>query len=226
MRPTSTAFLLASLTVLANAHFQLQFPAPRGVFVEDDEPNFCDGYDNPAANRTAFPLTGGFYSLNSEHTAWTAGVALSTLANPTKFSDFLSVVPFFTDSGEGIFCFNLDFSKTNATGLKDGQNVTLEIIFDGGDGQLFQCADLTLSSTVTLDKSSLCKNVSSSGGDDDDDSSSASGSSTGSGSSPSSTAPAPSGSSTGTPPSGATNVKANGLVAFGLGLLGVVAAVL
>ncbi|KAJ6562156.1 hypothetical protein B0H19DRAFT_1143713 [Mycena capillaripes] len=218
MRPTSTAFLLASLTALANAHFQLQFPAPRGVFVEDNEPNFCDGYDNPAANRTTFPLTGGFYSLNSEHTSWTAEVALSTLGNPTQFSDFLSIVPFFTDTGAGIFCFDLDFSKTNATGLKDGQNVTLEIVFDGGDGKLFQCADLTLSSSATLDKSSLCKNGSSPAGGDDSSSS---------GSSPSSTAPAPSGSSTGTPPSAAMRHGVNGgLLALGLGLVGVVAAAL
>ncbi|KAJ6562166.1 hypothetical protein B0H19DRAFT_1375342 [Mycena capillaripes] len=226
MRPTSTAFLLASLAALANAHFQLKFPAPRGVFEEEDEPNFCDGYDNPAANRTLFPLTGGFYSLNSEHTSWTAGVSLANQGNPTQFSDFLSIVPFFKDSGEGAFCFDLDFIKINSTGLKDGQNVTLEIVFDGGDGKLFQCADLTLSSTTKLDKSNLCKNVSSSGGDDgDDDGDDDDDGDSSSSGSPSATAPG--GSSTGTSPNAAVKQGVKGwLVVLGLGLVGVVAAVL
>jgi hypothetical protein len=39
------AFVFALLGAAAvNAHFQLQFPPPRGVFVEDQEPNFCGMY--------------------------------------------------------------------------------------------------------------------------------------------------------------------------------------
>ncbi|KAJ7157712.1 hypothetical protein C8R43DRAFT_1125379 [Mycena crocata] len=109
-----------------------------GVFVEDDEPKFCDGYGNAASNRTVFPLTGGFFSLNSEHNSWTAGVSLSTKANPATFQDFSTIVPFFQLSDEGLFCLPLDLMSTNATGLTDGQNVTLEIVFNGGDGELFQ----------------------------------------------------------------------------------------
>lgn len=30
-----------------------------------------DGYNTASSNRTAFPLSGGFYSLNSEHPRWT-----------------------------------------------------------------------------------------------------------------------------------------------------------
>ena len=33
--------LIAGLVVVAHAHFQLQFPVPRGVFVMDNEVNFC-----------------------------------------------------------------------------------------------------------------------------------------------------------------------------------------
>lgn len=79
---------LLSFAAIASAHFQLQFPPPRGPFTAANEPTFCgvfrcwwnnypahcrplDGYNNPAANRTQFPLTGGFYSLNSEHPQWT-----------------------------------------------------------------------------------------------------------------------------------------------------------
>ncbi|KAJ7683220.1 hypothetical protein B0H17DRAFT_1170000 [Mycena rosella] len=158
----SQSLVIASFITLASAHFQLQFPLPRGPFVEAKEPTFCDGYDNETTNKTVFPLTGGFFSLNSEHTSWTAAVFLSTKANTTSFNDFQNVVPFFKLSGEGLFCLPLDFSKTNATGLTDGQNVTIEIVYDGGDGSLFQCADLTLSSTAKIGSNIACQNGSSS----------------------------------------------------------------
>ncbi|KAJ7495623.1 hypothetical protein FB451DRAFT_1020199 [Mycena latifolia] len=199
MLATTSLLFASSFIALANAHFQLQFPLPRGPFVEDAEPTFCDGYDSSVSNRTVFPFTGGFWSINSEHTSWTAGVSVSTKANPTNFSDFTTVIPFFQDTGAGIFCFDLDFSKTNAS-LTDGQNVTLEIIFDGSDGQLYQCADLTMSSTAKIDSSISCKNSSSSA---------------------SSTA----GASPTTSPSAALPLRfESGFVAFLLGLVGVAAA--
>jgi hypothetical protein len=34
-------YLVAISATLVNAHFQLQYPQPRGPFNEDDEPNFC-----------------------------------------------------------------------------------------------------------------------------------------------------------------------------------------
>lgn len=40
MRFSAVATVVA-LASVAQAHFQLQYPAPRGVFVEDNEPNFC-----------------------------------------------------------------------------------------------------------------------------------------------------------------------------------------
>lgn len=46
MRFTTGTFLLAGLLTTVSAHFQLQFPAPRGAFVEDQEPTFC-GMDVP-----------------------------------------------------------------------------------------------------------------------------------------------------------------------------------
>ncbi|KAJ7071250.1 hypothetical protein C8F01DRAFT_1109726 [Mycena amicta] len=142
------SIVFASFLAVANAHFQLQFPGPRGAFVEDDEPNFCDGYDNPAATRTFFPLSGGVVSLNSEHTSWAAVISITSKSDPTQFSDFAPVTGVLKGSGEGLFCLPFDLSKTNATGLADGQNATLQIQFNGGDGNLFQCSDITLSAFV------------------------------------------------------------------------------
>jgi len=158
------------LASVASAHFQLQYPVPRGVFVEDNEPNFCDGYTNAVSNRTVFPLNNGVISMNSEHPQWTVGVLVSTKQNPTSFNDFNNangsnqlVVNFFQTSGEGLACFNIDLSKSGIAGVTDGANVSIEVAFDGGDGQLYQCADLTLSSSASVpsNATSSCKNITS-----------------------------------------------------------------
>ncbi|KAI0374384.1 hypothetical protein BV20DRAFT_961535 [Pilatotrama ljubarskyi] len=164
MRLATAAFLSALLTV-ASAHFQLQYPSPRGPFVEDKEPTFCDGYADAVSNRTVFPTKGGIFSLHSEHPQWTLGGIVATVQNPNSFDNFRSngqfqfVVPFFKTSGEGDFCFPLDLSAANVNGMKDGANVTIQFIFDGGDGQLYQCADLTLSDNASVPNSVSCTNA-------------------------------------------------------------------
>ncbi|KAK7694434.1 hypothetical protein QCA50_001620 [Cerrena zonata] len=209
MRFASIAFLLGSLSV-ASAHFQLQFPTPRGVFVEDDEPTFCDGYTTAATNRTTFPLTGGFFSLNSEHPTWTVGVIVSTAQNPSSFNNFSQAVPFFETTGEGVFCFPIDLATSGVNGIADGVNATLQIVFDGGDDKLYQCADVTLSSTATISSSVSCTNATGTGSSSA--SSSASGTSTAS-----STSVSPSA-------TGANNGALANSVASGAALLSVVAA--
>ncbi|KIM52594.1 hypothetical protein SCLCIDRAFT_1223610 [Scleroderma citrinum Foug A] len=162
----ATIFPLA-LAAIANAHFQMQYPIPRGPFVQDSEPTFCDGYSNVTTNRTVFPLTNGVINLYSEHPKWTIGGIVSTDQDPTSFSDFNSssgyqmVVQFFQTSGEGQYCFPIDFANSNVSGVQDGANVTLQLIYNGGDGNLYQCADLTLSANATLpgNATSDCTNV-------------------------------------------------------------------
>ncbi|KAJ3736966.1 hypothetical protein DFJ43DRAFT_1017420 [Lentinula guzmanii] len=156
-----TAFTLTALFAVVSAHFQLQFPPPRGAFVEDQEPNFCDGYDSVASNRTSFPLNNGIISLNSEHPQWTAAVFITNVSNPTSFDNFTQITPFFQENIEGSFCMAFDLSQTNATGLTNGENVTIQFLFDGGDGQLFQCADLTLDTSANVSSQS-CTNATSS----------------------------------------------------------------
>ncbi|KAL0575127.1 hypothetical protein V5O48_006831 [Marasmius crinis-equi] len=146
----NTIFQL-SLLLLAKAHFQLQFPAPRGAFVEDKEPTFCDGYTTPASNRTSLSMADSYISLNSEHPNWVVTVLVANSSNPTSFANFSQVTAFTQNSGEGLFCLPFSLSKTNATSLnlQDGQNVTLQIVFAADDGSLFQCADVTLSNSTT-----------------------------------------------------------------------------
>jgi len=155
------ALLVLALASVVSAHFQLSFPPPRGKFNEESEINFCDGYKTTAENRTTFPLSGGIFTLNSEHPQFTTGVIVSTAENPTSFDNFTdTVVPFFQTNGEGLFCFHLDFaSSVNASNFKDGQNVTIQVVFDGGDKNLYQCADLTLSNNFQISSDVKCTNA-------------------------------------------------------------------
>ncbi|KAJ7597278.1 hypothetical protein C8J56DRAFT_919664 [Mycena floridula] len=151
--------VLALCASIVSAHFQLKYPDPRGAFNEDDEVGLCDGYKDVATNRTEFPLTGGSFSLNSEHDQWVVGAFLANKTNPTSFDDFKQISPFFSKSGEGVFCLPLDFTSPNATGLTAGSNVTIQFVFNGGDGNLYQCSDVTLASNFTIPSSVGCGNT-------------------------------------------------------------------
>lgn len=134
-----------------------------------------DGYNTAAPNRTQFPLNSGFFSMNSEHTSWTgkllgipflgtrsripcqitytvwfvAGVLVSTAQNPTSFNNFSQVVPFFQMQGEGLFCFPL--SLGSSSNVSDGSNVTIQIVFNGGDGTLYQVRPTIPATTMRTD---------------------------------------------------------------------------
>jgi hypothetical protein len=85
MRFSTFALLISTITAV-NAHFELAYPEPRGVFDDDNEVDFCgnvscflsirvlifaaDNYINAVDNRTEFPLSGGYVSLSSFHPTW------------------------------------------------------------------------------------------------------------------------------------------------------------
>jgi hypothetical protein len=144
MRFTTFALLTGVITVV-NAHFQVAYPPPRGPFDEDNEVNFCDNYVQAVSNRSEFPLTGGFITLNSEHPSWTFAILISTVQDPTSFNNFTNssggqqiVRNFASGSGEGGFCIPLDLNTTDISGVQNGANVTLQYIFNGGDGTLYE----------------------------------------------------------------------------------------
>ncbi|KAI0252598.1 hypothetical protein BJV78DRAFT_323565 [Lactifluus subvellereus] len=165
----STFTLLISAATAVNAHFQLAFPPPRGVFDDANEVKFCDNYVNAVNNRSEFPLSGGFVTLNSEHSSWSLSVLISTVQDPTSFNNFTSASGqqqlarnFASASGEGGFCIPLDLNNTGISGVQNGANVTIQLVFNGGDGSLYQCADLTLSNSFTIPSSVSCSNATSS----------------------------------------------------------------
>ncbi|KAJ3525677.1 hypothetical protein NMY22_g10476 [Coprinellus aureogranulatus] len=158
--------VLASLTLGVHAHFRLLFPEPRGQFVADQEPNFCGGYNDAVANRTTFPLEGGFFRIRQGHENWANSVLLAVGQNPNSFDAFKSggqdlfLRYWANETKTGNFCIPLDFSSQNISGVEDGANVTIQIVVNGGDGQLYQCADLTLRENFTFssDIQSTCVN--------------------------------------------------------------------
>ncbi|KAJ3492244.1 hypothetical protein NLI96_g96 [Meripilus lineatus] len=161
-------FFIASLAVLVtllggvSAHFSLQYPIPRGVFDAKNEVTFCDGYPDAASNRSDFPLNGGVVSFHTGHPSWTFGVILSTAQNPTSFDNFSQVVQYFQYPDAGNFCFNVNLSSSaNATtlGLRDGVNATLQFVFNGGDGNLYQCADVVLRANASTPSNVTCANT-------------------------------------------------------------------
>jgi len=154
---------------VVNAHFQLVFPTPRGPFNDDNEVNFCDSYANAVSNRSEFPLSGGFVTLESEHSNWSLGVLLSTAQNPTSFDNFTNssggqqlARNFASGSGSGGFCVPLNLSNTGISGVSNGANVTIQLVFNGGDGNLYQCADLTLAQNFAIPSNISCTNSSTS----------------------------------------------------------------
>ncbi|EPT04139.1 hypothetical protein FOMPIDRAFT_1021892 [Fomitopsis schrenkii] len=157
---------LGGLISAVSAHFHLEYPGPRGPFVESSEPNFCDDYGEVTTNRTTFPLNNGHYLFKSEHPDWTMGVMISTVSNPNNFANFTDskgnyqmAVNYFSTSGEGEFCAPINISAAGIDGIKDGANVTLQFVFSAGDGNLYQCADVTLSEDETdIPSDVTCKN--------------------------------------------------------------------
>ncbi|KAL9715733.1 hypothetical protein Ac2012v2_000175 [Leucoagaricus gongylophorus] len=158
MKTLLSALVSLVFVALVNAHFQIAFPPPRGSFVAAEEPTFCDGFTNVTTNRTEFPLSGGFITLNSEHPHWSAAFYISNTTNPNSFNDFSQVNRFFQLDGEGSFCIPLDLAASNFTGLQNGQNITIQMLYDGGDGNLFQCSDITLTNNTSSISSVSCTN--------------------------------------------------------------------
>ncbi|KAG8852019.1 hypothetical protein FRB96_008937 [Tulasnella sp. 330] len=150
----SKLFATAVLAAPALAHFTLDYPQTRG-FDEDLEPQFCGGF--PLVNRTEFPLSGGMIDIDSHHTASTFVTLISFDQNPSNFSQFNTtpsgqtygfLKPFIQLSGTGEMCVPVDISALGLSGIGPGTNATIMVQFDGGDGELYQCADVTLTGSA------------------------------------------------------------------------------
>jgi len=157
---------LLSFAPVVFAHFQLNYPPTRG-FDDDKEPTpICGGF-NSISNRTAFPLSGGQLQITSFHVTASVFAEISFDSNPSSFTQFntssngtiynplieVNQIP------EGAACWNVNVSSLGVTDAKNGTNATLVVIFDGGDGTLYQCADLVLTSDARIPSGSIASNI-------------------------------------------------------------------
>jgi len=155
-------FSALALASIAAAHFTLDYPPTRG-FDEDNEPKaICGGFDT-IKNRTSFPLSGGQLQITSHHTKASVFAEISFNSNPNSFTQFNTSsdgknYPFLipvNQIAEGPACWNLNVSSLNVPEAKNGTNATIVVLFDGGDGTLYQCADLVLSSDTNVPSGSI-----------------------------------------------------------------------
>lgn len=114
------------------------------------------------------------------------------MQDPTSFNNFTNssggqqlARNFASATGSGGFCIPLDLSSTGISGVSDGANVTLQFVYNGGDGNLYQvstssgyllvlhvarrmsefsfsfyqCTDLTLAQNFTIPSNISCSNA-------------------------------------------------------------------
>ncbi|KAF9584732.1 hypothetical protein BGW38_005381 [Lunasporangiospora selenospora] len=145
----SACLVLACASTVAQAHFELTYPATRG-FDEDKEPTGpCGGFNTPSASRSEFPIQNGFMNINSGHVNYKATIQLVVNSNPSA-ADFtaaaaspVSSPPTISNNHPNNACLQVgDLSKV--AGVADGVNATLQILYNGGDSPLYQCADVVL----------------------------------------------------------------------------------
>ncbi|KAF9535573.1 hypothetical protein CPB83DRAFT_841987 [Crepidotus variabilis] len=159
--------LIFCLIASASAHFHLLYPGPRGAFVAQNELQFCGNLPEVTTNRTTFPLSGGYINIQTGHPNWLLGVIISTDADPNTWEDFniagtnnQQFVKYYgKQANPGTYCIPLDLKASGIAGVQEGSNVTIQAIFQGGDGNLYQCADLTLSANASPPSDQPCKNV-------------------------------------------------------------------
>ncbi|KAG8984283.1 hypothetical protein FRB94_006195 [Tulasnella sp. JGI-2019a] len=143
-----------ALVTPALAHFTLDYPLTRG-FDENKEPEFCGGF--PLVNRTQFSLSNGMIDIDSHHATATFVTLISFDQNPSNFTSFNTtpsgktygyLKPFVQISGEGEMCVPVNISALGVPGVGEGTNATILVQFNGGDGSLYQCADVTLTNSA------------------------------------------------------------------------------
>ncbi|CAL8574850.1 hypothetical protein XPA_000801 [Xanthoria parietina] len=145
---------LSLLSSLISAHFTLEFPPQREANEEDQSSFPCSGAA-VSTTRTAWPLNGGSIQLTMGH-ARSAVQVLVALGNDPGSNFNTVLVPTVQEEGLGKFCFS-GVKVPENLGVKDGDNATIQVITDGHEtGGLYNCADITFSSSNSSSSTSQC----------------------------------------------------------------------
>ncbi|KAF2839775.1 hypothetical protein M501DRAFT_932828 [Patellaria atrata CBS 101060] len=158
----STSTLALSLfPLLTSAHFQLEWPEARG-FEDRTAGDFpCGGFNDVSDERTPFPLSGGPIQLDLGHTETKLQVVLALGNDPGDAYNHV-LVPTIQERGPENFCFGM-VTFPDELNLTEGMNATIQVLSNGDpSGGLYQCADITFTSTPlsTTDYNDHCTNSS------------------------------------------------------------------
>ncbi|KAG8721579.1 hypothetical protein FRC08_012022 [Ceratobasidium sp. 394] len=151
---------IASLIAGAAAHFTLDYPPTRG-FDEDIENRFCGGF-NTAGPRSHFPLGAAGINIDSHHDTANVIALISFDPNPQNITQFSNssngaqLTNFIKLDKQGEACLPVNIQSLGLSNVSNGTNATIQIQFDGGDGNLYQCADVTLISGLSAPSNVTC----------------------------------------------------------------------
>ncbi|KIW70577.1 hypothetical protein PV04_02833 [Phialophora macrospora] len=198
MHLLSRLALLSAWALSASAHFILQYPNSVGFSDDDEGTSPCGGFDVTfSSNDSSIPVGGFPVSLLSTHPA--ADFLFRATTDQQPPFNFTNLLPVVSETGVGQFCLPALVAPADFAG-KPG---VIQVIQDGPDGILYQCAAVNFVSGINNTVSSSCTNVTgltatitNENSFDTSPSSSASGSASGTGS-PTSSGSAASPSSTG-----------------------------
>jgi len=104
-------------------------------------------------------LTGGAIHITSEHDEATYVTLISFHNNPQSFAQFNTtpsgqtysyLTPYIQLSKTGKICVPASVSSLGLQGVTDGTNATILVQYNGGDGALYQCADVVLSTDTSI----------------------------------------------------------------------------
>ncbi|KAG0238777.1 hypothetical protein BGW42_002643 [Actinomortierella wolfii] len=156
MKFISSALLMLLCNIAAHAHFTVTYPPSRG-FDDAKEPQAPCGSFNNVTNRVDFPLSNGFFEIDSGHVKADIVINLVLRENPTD-ADFTAAASTpaakLSVSQPGANCLPVDLSSF--AGAKDGVNGTLQIVYNGGDSPLYQCTDVVLKTNAPTWDASKC----------------------------------------------------------------------
>ncbi|KAJ3099135.1 hypothetical protein HDU96_010813 [Phlyctochytrium bullatum] len=153
---TTTLWHLAVVALLVciwaplsvEAHFKVSSPPARFKSEALQVIPPCGGV--PLGQRTPFPLAGANLKGDSFHASAQMTFSLALVEDP-KESDFsagsFSTVTTAALAKPGPFEVVVDLTKVQEA--KVGANATLRIVYNAGDGILYQCSDVTLTAAET-----------------------------------------------------------------------------
>ncbi|KAI8588504.1 hypothetical protein BDZ88DRAFT_397186 [Geranomyces variabilis] len=148
---TRFCLLLAAFAGVAQAHFTLDSPKSRGMEESKEPTGPCGGFDTIASPRNEFPISGGVIKLTSEHTTASAKFFFVSGAAPAAadFTNNSTAHPATADLAITKAAPTQSAPVDLSSFAKVGDVGTIQLIFNGGDGNLYQCSDVVLTAAVS-----------------------------------------------------------------------------